>query len=52
MDVIHTVFSLGVPIATIAIVPTGITGQLGSRLRWMESSFLFFYLARLSLALA
>lgn len=52
MDVIHTAFSLGVPIATIAIAPTGITGQLDSRLRWMECSFLFLYLLRVSLARA
>lgn len=52
MDVTHTVFSLGVPIATTAIAPTGITGQLDSRLRWMESSFLFLDLERVSLARA
>lgn len=52
MDVIHTAFSLGVPIATIAIVPTGITGQLDSRLRGMECSFLSLDLLRVSLAWA
>lgn len=39
IDAIPAVFSLGIPIASVAVVSVRIGAQLAIRLKWMESYF-------------